>query len=285
MLFLSLFLGYQTVASEPVLDLLRKVDTAQRKIKSVAVVVKAKNTTERFTRYGRSKTTGEFVERWCIGEKGSGWAKCRGELSQVNPDGTVDSGTQTQVSVFDGSVGKSVVESEWSGQKNSVAYILPELKGRLGSPMKFLVPFDATNLKPGDWDLDDSKTWDGSDAVVLSRVKLGVDNQQGDFRTEYWLLPERGYAIVRHRQFRRPNGEKDWTELLSISCSGHVKHKFGIWVPAHGESRLTTNASEVTTEYTFSDWSLEQEPEAKDLQLAFPEGIRVIDRMPKASSP
>ena len=151
--------------------------------------------------------------------------------------------------------------------------------------MNYLVPFDASMLKPDDWELSESETWDGRPAVMISRVAGGIDGQQADFRTEYWISPDCGYAIVRQRQFRRGKSDQEWSEMLSTSCSGHVVHEFDIWLPTKGKSRLITSGSDITTVYTFSDWNLKEEPKAADLQLDFPEGTRVIDRMPKASSP
>jgi hypothetical protein len=125
--------------------------------------------------------------------------------------------------------------------------------------------------------------WQGVDGVT---VETALVEPNGFRKSQYDILPERGFLIVRSALLVKHAPDQEWKEYTHILCEEAVEDSSGAWVPARSvyESFETTPTkppvvtSEISWRYEYShEWTFN--PEIDDSMFAgdIPAGAFVND--------
>ena len=122
--------------------------------------------------------------------------------------------------------------------------------------------------------------WDDHQVTV---VELEPIENGNEFKSEFWIDPDRNYVVVRRRNLMRTTPEGKWSTTYSVDTFGHEEVAPGVWLPKIALTRNfdlpTGDETEGQINHNYKafckDWKLNVEIPESELTLEFPPGLKV----------
>ena len=126
--------------------------------------------------------------------------------------------------------------------------------------------------------------WDGHKVRIIEKTSDTIDGQS---KTEFWVDPERNFAIVRRRFLRRSGPAAEWSVTNTTDCFGHEKVEPQVWLPKMVRKRSYLIAADDDTEPRLvrrrdllcTQWKVNEQIAAEELRLKLPAGTKVRGRL------
>lgn len=291
---LSLFLTAFSLGSPASLraqdsDLVAKTTNAlgyqESTVESYSVVVEAATFNLHFGGSGKTRFTSR--ETWRVEPSGRGWYLGHSDKLRVNRDGTRHKSKVKQEAFFDGDSGIQLTTEvrRPGGRPGLSANKLTYVRGLTISPLDFTIAHQgklvSQTLKNRKTKVVSEQEYDGR---VMKIVETEAVENSFFYKSQYWVDPERGYAIARRINLVSRSAEGPWFPSYEVDAFDHVEVAPGIWLPTRFESysygsvpkeASTAPTVMMVTKGSCNGWSIDQPIEADRLTLKVPRSVRV----------
>ncbi|QDT12461.1 hypothetical protein [Planctomycetes bacterium K23_9] len=265
-------------------DVIAGLQKNESDLQTLGVTYRCKGVQNFFGDFAKNGARQTFAEQWQVNASGYGWNDAKGDITRNRPDGSVRDHSFHHRACFDGKEGRTLTEeTRGLGQ--------PTLRGNIElTLMRYAVsPFDLTTQHQGQpisehlskgGQIVGSESWDGHQVTVVESV---TDANVDTFKSQYWIDPERGFAVVRRRNLMRSTPQSEWKVVYSIDSFKLSKNEDGFWFPqiawvqtfgvaGHGaDVGATLRRSDLRCE----KWIANADIDKKRMQIDFPSGLDV----------
>ncbi|WP_146518098.1 hypothetical protein [Stieleria varia] len=289
--FVSICAVAQDSASElTIAQVLKGLQKTEEAVQSVSVTMQAKRISEnslamiQAMRMRDQSTRSSFTEQWQQDRDGRGWNRAKGQTVETRVDGTVNS-TQFDVhATFDGRQGAMLrQETREDGTVSRRGSVQAGLMRTGVPPLDLLTHhqgFDVSELLTDGAVVVGNESWDGHRVIV---VESNPVENNGEYKSQYWIDPQRDYVVVRRRNLTRRLPEDPWQAIYSVDCFGHQEIADGVWAPKIAWTRMFGLTPDgigqapiiMKCDVVCADWELNVEIPEEQLTLEFPPGLRV----------
>lgn len=282
------------IAALTLADVLEGLRANESRIQSLSVKQRAKNervTPEIFVRRFNAKnlsTRSSHQEQWHVAASGAGWNRGTEQTVNTTRDGTTTKTASRYHNVFDGTSGLA-----WSGTlvagkvEGQQAQKHPALIRSTLSPLDFTTHHGDLPVSKQLVDFKAAITgrdeWEGRSAILIQTQS--VEHGQFEYKTEFWVVPELSFAVVRRHNLNRDTTKEDSDFVMSSSIDS-FKHKEiepNVWLPSivfyrtydrspeSDDGKLLSRSCDVFC----SNWVVNKAIPEEELRMEIPTGLRV----------
>ena len=226
-------------------------------------------------------------ETWQVELSGRGWTLGQGDKLRVNQNGARQKSTVKQEAFFDGDSGIQLTTEfrRPSGRQGLSANEITQLRGFTISPLDFTIAHQGEFV---------SQTLTNRNTIVVGekehygRVMKIFETEVVEnslfYKSQYWVDPERGYAIARRVNLVSRSAEGPWFPSYEVDTFDHVEVAPRIWMPTRFETKLHGSIPEeksstptviMVMKGNCDNWSIDQPIQEDRLTLKVPRSVRV----------
>ena len=277
--------GGETASGYTFDDVVNGLKQQESRVKTLGLVANVRREIQTSFFSGPSLMRNTFVDQWHVDPDVHGWTKAKGRSTNTKDDNRADTEEFEHHATFDGALGKCLSKTARNGREPSLNGSIQKVLVRDG-----VSPFDFTfchqgkligdSLSKNGGQIVREEKWKGRTVLVVESTPV-INARQ--FKSQYWVDPERDFTVVRRRTLNRATDEEEWHVYYAVESLQHKKHESGVWLPQLALKRSFDRPTKkfpdgrVNASYNIqcTEWTVNEPIDFAEMQIEFPPGLKI----------